>query len=249
MKGLSGWAIVCVLFCLVLSACGGGTEKIQVATDANWPPFEMLDPQSNQIVGFDIDLMNAIAAKEGLQVEYVNIAFGALMAGMAQCQYDAAISVITITDERKKDMLFSEPYFVTGQVLTVQADNTDISSVADLPGKVVGAQVDTTGLDEANKITGATINTYDDINQAFGDLMSGQLNAVIVDQPLALVYVNQNADKLKIVGNVLTVEPYGIAVCKTNTRLLEKINEGLAAIQAEGLIADLEQKWFGGAVK
>jgi len=249
MKRTLLFVLVAVLaLSLVAVACSSkpAANKIRVATDATWPPFENVDDQSKQIVGFDIDLMNAIAEKEGLEVEYVNVAWDSLLAGTAQCQYDAAISAMTITEERKKNFSFTEPYFAAGQVVTVAADNEDIKSKDDLAGKVVGVQLGTTGDIEAQKIEGATVKNYDDVGLAFQDLLNGQIDAVIADNPLALGYVGENPDKLKTVGEVFTDEYYGIAVCKTNTDLLAKLNDGLAKVKAEGLIDELTDKWLGG---
>lgn len=227
----------------------GGEEssapmKITVATDATWPPFEMVNETTKEIEGFDIDLLNAIAEKAGLEVEYVNVAFDPLLAGMATCQYDAAISAMTITEERAKDFLFTDPYFEAGQVVTVRTDNTDIASKDDLSGKTVGAQIGTTGAIEAGKIEGSTLKTYDDVGLAFQDLMNGQVDAVIADNPLALGYVAKNAGQIKTVGEVFTDENYGIAVCKNKPEIQARLNEGLAAVQAEGLIETLVAKWL-----
>ena len=118
---------VLVLCGMVLSSCTGSTStKVRVATDATWPPFEYVNDQK-EIVGFDIDLFKAIAKKEGLELEFVNVAWDPLLAGMAQGTYDAAISSITITDDRKKDMLFSDPYYAAGQMVVVRKDNTTIT--------------------------------------------------------------------------------------------------------------------------
>lgn len=240
--------IVALVAVLLLAACAQqpAKQKVRVATDATWPPFESVDEATKQIVGFDIDLMNAIAAKAGLEVEYNNVPWDSLLAGMAQCQYDVAISAMTITPERAEKFAFSDPYFAAGQIVTVRIDNTDIKSKDDLVGKVVGVQLGTTGDIEAQKIAGATVKTYDDIGLAFQDLMNGQIDAVIADNPLALGYVGQNPGKLKTVGEVFTDEFYGIAVCKTNTELLAKINKALAQVKAEGLIEELTKKWISG---
>lgn len=238
---------------LGLAACGGSSApasdapmKIRVGTDATWPPFEYVDEGSKEIVGFDIDLMNAIADKAGIEVEYVNVAWDSLLAGMAQCQYDAAISAMTITEERKENFAFTEPYFAAGQVVTVAINDDSIASKDDLAGKVVGVQLGTTGEQAAQKIEGATVKDYDEVSQAFLDLMNGQIDAVIADNPLALGYVGQNPDKIKIVGEPFTDEYYGIAVCKTNTELLDKLNAALAEVQAEGVIDELSAKWLAG---
>jgi polar amino acid transport system substrate-binding protein len=234
-----------VLASLVLAGCkAAGAEKVRIVMDATWPPFEMLDETTKAPIGFDVDLMNAIATKEGLQIEFVNIPFDSALTGMAQCQYDAAVSAITITDERKQSMLFSDPYFAAGQIVTVAKDNQDIMSKDDLTGKKIGAMIGTTGAIEAEKIQGVEYKAYDTIDLAFLDVMSGQLDAVIADNPLALGFIGQNPDKIKAVGPVFTDENYGIAVCNKKPELLDKINKGLAAVKADGLIDQLVQKWL-----
>jgi polar amino acid transport system substrate-binding protein len=246
MKKLFGYVLIgLVLVGLVLPGCTPETtEVVVIATDATWPPFEYVDEQTKEIVGFDIDLMTAIAEEAGIEIRFENVAWDPLLAGMALCQYDAAISAMTITEERAEQWLFSDPYFYAGQIVTVHIDNTTITSKYDLPGKVVGAQIGTTGAIEVEKIGGATLKTYDDIGLAFQDLMNKQIDAIVADNPLALGYINENLDKLKTAGDVFTDENYGIAVCKDNPDLLEKINDGLAAVEAEGLIEQLVQKWL-----
>ena len=233
-----------LLVSLVVTGCGQKTTKVRIATDATWPPFESVNEQTKEIEGFDIDLMTAIAEKAGLEIEFMNVAWDPLLAGIAQCQYDAAISAMTITEERKKQFLFSDPYFEAGQIVTVRIDNTDIANKDALSGKVAGAQIGTTGSFEIEKIAGATLKTYDDIGLAFQDLMNGQIDAVVADNPLALGYVGEYPDKLKSVGGVFTEENYGIAVCKNNQELVEKINAGLKAVKDEGLIEELVEKWL-----
>lgn len=230
---------------MVLSACAApAAKKVVIVTDATWPPFESVDEATKDIVGFDIELIKAIAAKENIDIEIQNVQWDPLLAGIAACQYDAAISAMTITEDRKKQFAFTNPYFAAGQVVTVQSGNADITGKDSLSGKTVGAQLGTTGEIEGNKIAGATVKPYDDIALAFQDLMNGQVDAVIADNPLAIGYVGKNPDKLKTVGAVFTDEYYGIAVCKTNTDLLAKLNSGLAKVEAEGTIDTLTQKWL-----
>jgi polar amino acid transport system substrate-binding protein len=244
MKKLMLVILGLALVSTILGACGGTAPgKIRVATDATWPPFEYVNDQTKQIVGFDIDLMNAIADKENLDIEFVNVAWDPLLAGMAQGTYDAAISSVTITEERKKDMLFSNPYYAAGQIVVVQKSNTTIMSKDDLAGNV-GAQLGTTGAMEVDKMPGVTLKNYDEIGLAFQDLMNGQIVAVVCDNPVAAQYVVTNPDKLKTVGTVFTDEYYGIAVAKGKTDLLKKINDGLKKVLDEGIIQELEQKWY-----
>ena len=235
-----------MMMSLVVTSCSSTlpATTVRVATDATWPPFESVNEQTKQIEGFDIDLLNAIAAKENLTIEYVNVAFDPLLAGVAQGQYDAAISSITITEDRKKEMLFSDPYFQAGQMVTVRVDNTTITSKNNLGGKKVGAQLATTGAIEVDKIAGASLKTYDDIGLAFQDLMNGQIDAVVCDNPVAINYVGKNSTKLKTVGTTFTDENYGIAMAKGKTDLLNRLNAGLKKVKDEGLITTLSKKWL-----
>jgi polar amino acid transport system substrate-binding protein len=229
----------------ILSCSQKATTTIRVATDASGPPFESVNQQTKQIEGFDIDLLNAIAGKENLKIEYVNVAFDSLLAGVAQGQYDAAISSISITEVRQKEMLFSDPYFTTGQIVAVSKDNIFISGKDSLSGRKVGAQIDTTGATDVGNISGAILKTYDNIDSAFQDLINGQLDAVVADNPLVLSYVDKNPTKLKTAGPVFSVDNYGIAVSKGKTGLLNEINDGLKKVEAEGLIDSLSKKWLG----
>lgn len=217
---------------------------IRVATDATWPPFEIVDETTKEIVGYDIDLFNAIGEKAGLKIEFVNTPFDSLLSGMATCQFDAAISAITITEERAKEMLFSDPYINAGQIVVVQTSSADINSKDDLAGKTVGAQLGTTGEMEAKAIANTTVKPYDTVDLAFLDLQNGQIDAVIADYPTALGFVGKSPDKIKAVGEVFTDESYGIAVCNNKPELVAKINDGLKQVVDEGLLVELEAKWL-----
>ncbi len=235
--------IVALLLSLFVVSCSPAKSKFVIATDATWPPFEYVDEATKEIIGFDIDLMKAIAEKEGLNVEFVNVAWDAMLAGVAQCQYDAAISSVSITEERKANMLFSDPYYTVGQQIVVAADNTDITGEDSLKGKRVGAQISTTGAELVAGIEGAELVNYNTIGLAYQALMNGEVDAVVADNVMALGYVAKNSDKLKAVGEPLTGESIAIAVCKKNGDLLKKINSGLGKVMAEGLIDTLNEKW------
>ncbi len=210
--------------------------KVRVASDAAYPPFELVDEATKKLVGFDIDLFNAIAEKQNLEVEYVNIGFDPLLAGMAQCQYDAAISAITITEERSKNMTFSDPYFKAGQAITVGIKNDTIKTDADLKGKAIGTQLGTTGDILAKKIEGAEVKAYDSVDLAFQDLLNGQVEAVVADNVPSEGFVGKSPEKIKIVGELLTSEDYGISVCKKNAELLGRINTGLKQVMDAGIL-------------
>ena len=228
------------------AAAAPAAMKIRVASDAAYPPFETVDEATKELVGFDIDLFKAIAKEANLEVEFVNIGFDPLLAGMAQCQYDAAISAITITEERKQNMTFSDPYFQAGQAITVAVKNDAIKSEADLKGKTIGTQLGTTGDILAKKIEGATVKAYDSVDLAFQDLLNGQVDAVVADNVPSEGFVGKNAEKIKVVAGLLTSEDYGISVCKKNAELLARINDGLKKVKAAGVIDELNNKWVKG---
>jgi len=235
--------VVIVVVVVFVLGRGGETGKIRVATDATWPPFESVNTTTREIVGFDIDLFDAIAERANLDVEYVNVAWDPLLAGMAQGTYDAAISSITIKPDRLAKMNFSHPYYVAGQIIVTLNSSTNITGPETLSGKSVGVQTGTTGDDEAKSINGTTVVGYDEIGLAFVALMTNQIDAVICDTPVASGYVDKY-DTLKTVGEVLTTEQYGIAVAKGNEELLDKINTALDALLDEGIIEELTQKWL-----
>jgi polar amino acid transport system substrate-binding protein len=235
-----------VLISILLASCTATSDKVRVATEAAYPPFETVNEQTKALEGFDIDLMNAIAKKAGFEVEFVNTPFDSVLAGIATCQFDAAISAITITEERAKEYNFSTPYVTAGQIITVRIDNTDIVRPEDLAGKTVGVQLSTTGQIEVEKIAGAAIKPYDTVDLAFLDLVNGQVDAVVADLAPSINYINQSKDKIRQTGDVFTTENYGVAICKTNTELLEKINAALADLEADGTLKSLQDQWLSG---
>lgn len=222
------------------------SEVVSIATDATFPPFEMVDETTKELTGFDIELMEAVATKAGIQFEFINLPFDPMLAGLSECQYDIAIAAITITDERKAQFLFSDPYIDAGQIITVKAGNTDIKSKADLNGKIIGAQLGTTGEIEAKAIDGIEYKPYDTYDLAFLDLINGQIDAVIADNPTALGFIEKNPSKLMTVGDVFTNEFYGIALCKNRQDLLDKINPALKEVIDSGFVAELAAKYLAG---
>jgi len=155
-----------------------------VATDATWPPMEYIDENKN-IVGFDIDLVNEIAKAGGFEVEFKNTAWDGIFAGLATGNYQVIASSVTITEERKATMDFSEPYVNAGQVLVVRKETTGVNSLADMIGKKAGAQIGTTGAIEISKVAGVELKTYDEIGLAFEDLVNGNIDGVVADSPIA----------------------------------------------------------------
>lgn len=247
MKNKVFFTIIAVIVVSLLASCAQQSDALVVATDAAFPPFEMVDEETKDIIGFDIDLMDAIAEKAGLDIVYQNVSWDPLLAGMADCQYDMAISAMTITAERAEQFSFSDPYINAGQIVAVQIDNETITGPADLSGMTVGAQIGTTGSMEIEAIPDTTLKVYDTYELAFLDLVNGQIDAVVADYPLAVSFVNQYSDSLKVVGEVFTEENYGVAFCKGNDELIAQVNTALAELIDEGFIEELVIEWYSSA--
>ncbi|MCU0521276.1 MAG: basic amino acid ABC transporter substrate-binding protein [Anaerolineae bacterium] len=229
----------------LVAGCKSSSGTIVVATDATWPPMEYVD-ENKEIVGFDIDLMKAVAEEADLDIEFKNVAWDGIFAGLGAGEYDAIISSVTITDERKEQYDFSDPYINAGQIVVVQADS-DITGPDTLSGRVVGAQISTTGAFAIQEMEGVELKEYDEVGLAFEDLVAGRIDAVVCDTPVAADFALQREEyraALKIVGEAFTDEYYGILVQKGNADLLAKINAGLDAVQAAGVDKQLEETWL-----
>lgn len=222
-----------------------GVTRISIASDATWPPMEFVD-ESGKIVGFDIDLLDAIAKAGEFEVEVQNTAWDGIFAGLANGDYDAVLSSVTITEERRRTMDFSTPYLNAGQVLIVAVDSSAMT-LSDLAGEQVGAQIGTTGAFEIEKVSGVELRTYDEIGLAVEDLANGRISGVVCDSPIAADYVLQNdnySGSLMIVGDPFTEEFFGFAVKKGNSEVLDLINTGLDVVLKDGTVEELQDKWL-----
>jgi polar amino acid transport system substrate-binding protein len=223
-------------------------KKFVFGSDATFPPMEFVDAVSKKVVGFDVDMINAIGKVSGFQADVKSTAWDGIFAGLSAGDYDGVLSSVTITDERKATMDFSTPYLNAGQVIIVPKTTKNVSKPSDLVGLTVGVQISTTGDIAVGKIDGVKEKkTYDDIGLAVEDLTIGRLDAVVVDSPTAAGYVLQNDKykaKLQIVGVPFTEEYYGIAVKKGDSNLLGMINKSLAVIMKNGTLDKLKKKWL-----
>ena len=255
MKRLSGVIAVLCLAGIVLAACsgtaGGGATatstlpKLTIYTDSTYPPFEQMNTATKQITGFDVELIKAIADKAGYDAQFdTSLNINRLLTAVASCQVDVAISAISITDDLKQQMAFSDPYFTFGEVVTVKSGNTAITGPDTLVGMTVGVQNQTTSQTEVAKIQGAKMKVYPTFDLAFKDLQNGLIDAAVADKITALAYVNLSPNNLKIVGTEFAMENYGIAVCSTKTDLLKQLNDALAVVKSNGTLSALSDKWL-----
>ncbi len=230
---------------LGLGCTGGGNGKVRVATEAQYPPFELVD-DAGTITGFDVELMEAIAKAGGFEVEFTNQPFKGIIPGLKAKRYDAVISAMTITDERSEQVAFSDPYYKAGLVICVREDEAAITGAESLAGKTIAVQMNTTGATFANKLPGSPkVKQFKNVELAFTELLVGRADAVINDSPNSDLYIKQHG-KVKTAGDLLSTEHYGIAVRLDDADLLAKINAGLKAVRADGTYDALRQKWIGG---
>ncbi|MDK2856665.1 MAG: polar amino acid transport system substrate-binding protein [Bacillota bacterium] len=233
---------------------GAEQPVLRVGFNAAFPPFESVNDKG-EFEGFDVDLAYALGKELGMKVEFVDVAWETIFAGLQSKKYDVIISGVTITEERKKTMNFSDPYFEAGQVIMVRKDYDEIKSEKDLAGKKVGVQISTTadeictamqeGKSQFGKIAIKEIKRYDNYPQAFVDLQNGNIDAVVVDVPVALPYVAKHSDKVKLVSEKPFVAEYtGIALRKEDTELLKKINAALKKLKEDGTYQKIYDKWF-----
>lgn len=223
-------------------------EKVYtIGTDAAYPPFEK--QEGGEIVGFDMDIINAVAEEAGIKINIVHTGWDPLFEGLKNGTVDAGISAITITDERKKMYDFTDPYFEATQLIMVPSDS-NVTTLKELEGKKIGVQSATTGdlaVQDAFGKTYAGLKGYDDTPAAVDDLLLGRVDAVVADNAVLQEYLKVlKSDDFKVVKDpAFEVEYYGMMVKKGNTELLDKLNEGLKAIKENGKYDEIYNNYFG----
>lgn len=253
-------AVAVILTAVLAAGCGGTkkeepkkesapvqqqapNQKIIVGSDTTFAPLEFTDA-SGKYIGFDVDLIYEIAKVENLEVNFQSLPFDGLIAALVSNQIDVAISSMSIKEDRKKSVDFSDLYYHSGLCVSVQSKNDKIKGLDDLKGKTIAVQSGTTGESEANKISGAKVRSFTNSDQTFMELKNGGADAVINDYPVTVYFINQGNKDIKIVGEKFVAEDYGIAVPKGKTELLNKINHGLKEIKKNGKYREYYLKWF-----
>jgi ABC-type amino acid transport substrate-binding protein len=224
------------------------TKTYNVGSDASYAPFEYVDSNKN-IVGFDIDVLKAIAKAEGFNVKFNNTAWDGIFLSLDQGTNDMLISAITITDERKQKMDFSDPYFEATQMIAYKK-GSNLTTLDALKGHKVAVQNGTTGDDIVGKAFGKdspNIKRFDAMPLALQELANGGVDAAVGDNGVVVNYVKNNGgDKFDTaIDPNFPKEYYGIAVKKGNSDLLNKINDGLKKIKADGTYDSIYKQWFG----
>jgi ABC-type amino acid transport substrate-binding protein len=219
--------------------------KITVASNMAYPPFES-SPKGGPR-GFDIDLMHEIAKRADFKVEYENVHFDTILRGLNSDLFDAAISAMTITTERERQIDFSDPYFDADQALLV-ASASDVKAIDDLAEAPVGVQAGSMGQIKAEELRDGEqigeIMTYRTIGEAFVALEGGKVEGVIYDLSAAHRKIVESGGEIRFVEPISTGEQYGIAFPK-DSPLVDPVNQALAEIKDDGTYEKLYKKWIG----
>lgn len=216
----------------------GGT--LVMGTNAQFPPYEFY--QDNKIVGIDAEIAQAIADKLGMKLEIEDMAFDAIVPSVVSGKIDFGAAGMTVTDERKQAVDFTDTYATSTQVIIV-ADGSSIKGKDDLDGKLVGVQLGTTGDMLAGDIKGAEVERYKKGVEAVESLKLGKIDAVIIDQATAKAFVKNN-EGIQILAEALSDEQYALALKKGNTELLDKINGALKELKADGTLDQITAKYI-----
>lgn len=218
---------------------------VQVGTSPTYPPFE--SEKDGELVGFDIALIEKIAKLEDFEVEMTTMQFDGLIPALKTGQIDVLVGAVSITDKRIEAVNFSNAYYESGLSILTKPD-TGIKGFDDLKGKLIGVQKGTSAYNYMmeNGIEDKNIKQYADISTAYNTLENAGIDAVLYDNPSNINYLNEQETDAEIVGEILNGEYYGIALNKSKTELLTKINDGLAKLQENGDYEKLFDEYLDG---
>lgn len=235
-----------LLAALTVAALGSSVARaddnvLRVGTDATFPPMEFTD--NGKRTGFDVDLVEAIGKKLGKKVEWVDIDFKGLIPGLVSHRFDMAVSAIYVTDERKKVVDFTEPYYAGGLVAMVK-DGSSIKKLSDLDGKKVTVQVGTKSVGFLQEHYPKVQRVEVEKNQEMFNLVDiGRADAAVTGKPAAYQYVRTRPG-LHVLPEQLTTEEYGMALRKDEPDLTKAVNKAIEQLKADGTYAAIVKKWF-----
>ena len=234
--------VIAMIACF--AACGGNggeKEKLTMATNAEFPPYEYVE--GDKIVGIDAEIAALIADKLGMELEIVDVAFDSIIPGVQSGKYDMGMAGLTVNEERLEKVNFSTSY-ATGIQAVIVKEGSDIKSIDDLAGKKIGVQTSTTGDIYATGDYGEdAITRYDNGAVAVQALLAGKVDCVIIDNEPAKSYVAAN-EGLKVLDTEYTVEDYAICFAKENTELKDKVVGALKELIADGSVKAVIEKYI-----
>jgi len=240
--------LAAALSSVILSAQSAETKVLRVGTHLGYSPFQFIETKSNKIVGFDIELMKKLAKKMNVKIQFDSLGFDGLIPALAANNIDVAISAITITPERAKRVLFTDPYYNSGVSYLVRKDDKDVyTSAKQFKNKIVCAQIGTTGAMVAAKYA-KQVKIYNSMAESYLELKNKGCEAVFGDRPVnGYFMVSRRANKrfFSHQKETLSTEQFGIIVRKDNVELQQKLNKALADLRRSGAYDSLYKTWFG----
>jgi polar amino acid transport system substrate-binding protein len=239
-----------LIACFALCLCLGTVSQAAEPTPLRWggdaeggAPYLLPNPKNpREIIGFEIDLMNALAAQLNRRSIFVQNQWDGLIPGLQRGNYDLVVNGLEITEDRKQQVNFSIPYYICGEHLSVRVNEQAINSLADLKGKVAGTLKASLAQRILEQTGGIEVRSYETQNNPYEDLANGRVRAVLMDWPIAVYYSKPNP-KLKLVGESIGRLEYGIATRKADTELLRQVNEALLALIKSGELRRIYEKW------
>ena len=251
MKKVLVVALSAILAVSMFTACGSkksettnGTvneDKLIMGTNAEFPPYEYYG-DDGEVTGIDVEIAQAIADKLDLKLQVEDMNFDSIITAVQSGKADVGIAGMTVTEDRLKNVNFTDSYATGVQVVIVKEDS-DIASPDDLEGKKIGVQLGTTGDIYAGDIKDATVERYNKGFEAVQALTQGKIDAVVIDGEPAKVFVKEN-EGLKMLDEAFTEEDYAIAVAKGNDELLDKINTALGELKDSGELDKIVDKYI-----
>ena len=238
-------AAACIAGCGSSDNAGAEKENATfiVGMEPTFPPFEFTE--NDKYIGFDLDLAQALCDKMGVKMEVKSMGFDALIPALKSGQIDLIASAMSATEERKKQVDFTDHYYIGGSVIVVRKDNTDIRGWDDITGKTVAVQAGSKPADFAEK-QGALLKQFDANYQCLQELQVGASEAAALDKAVALYYISKGGlSDLKVVGEPKKLAGSAMAINKGNEKELKEINAALQAMKKDGTYTKLYQKWFG----
>jgi glutamine transport system substrate-binding protein len=244
MKSLFKVSVAALALAFSLSSTAA-EKKLVVATDTAFVPFEF--KQGDKYVGFDVDLWDAVAKELKLDYTLKPMDFSGIIPALQTRNVDVALAGITITDERKKAIEFSDGYYKSGLLVMVRNNENDIKGISDLNGKVVAVKSGTGSVDYAKEnIKTKDLRQFPNIDNAYMELGTNRADAVLHDTPNILYFINTaGKGRFKAVGESIEAQQYGIAFPKGSDELREKVNGALKTLKENGTYNQLYKKWFG----
>lgn len=257
LKKLSILAAILLAMSLVLAACGGSDagnslERVEeegtftVVGSGGYPPFNFID-DNGDVVGFDVDTGAEIADRLGVELDYVTSDWDGLTEGLRAGRYDGILGSMAITDERLEIINFSIPYYYSGAQLIVHQES-GITDPSEMDGKTIAVVTGTNFVRDAEEL-GAEVVLYQDDNATLMELISGRVDGVITDRLVGLEAMSKlsGGDELVLTGDILRLEQMAIAFNQDDTELMDKVNEILEEMHADGTLQAISERWHDGA--